>query len=162
MRKATVLMALAAAVAMAPRAAHAQTRLTCDSPCTRGRSWGYSRDAVWVSRGCRAEFAVGSYGSGGYGNGGYDRNGDNRNGGYNGNGTQGSRNGNGNNGYLASARATCQRAVRDRVGARSVRTWVEDESRNNARIGWRASNGESGTCRVQSNGRVTLRTNRGR
>jgi hypothetical protein len=26
--------------------------------CIEGRSWGVSRDGVWVSRGCRAEFAV--------------------------------------------------------------------------------------------------------
>jgi hypothetical protein len=29
------------------------------SSCIEGRSWGVSRDSVWVSRGCRAEFAVG-------------------------------------------------------------------------------------------------------
>ena len=28
-------------------------------PCIEGRSWGVTRDGVWVSRGCRAEFAVG-------------------------------------------------------------------------------------------------------
>jgi len=26
--------------------------------CVEGRSWGVSREGVWVSRGCRAEFAV--------------------------------------------------------------------------------------------------------
>ena len=30
------------------------------SSCTEGRSWGVTRDGVWVSRGCRAEFALGS------------------------------------------------------------------------------------------------------
>ena len=29
-----------------------------DSACVRGRSWGVDRDAVWVSRGCRARFAA--------------------------------------------------------------------------------------------------------
>jgi len=29
------------------------------SACIEGRSWGVTRDGVWVSRGCRAEFAVG-------------------------------------------------------------------------------------------------------
>jgi putative membrane protein len=29
------------------------------SSCIEGRSWGVSREGVWVSRGCRAEFAVG-------------------------------------------------------------------------------------------------------
>ena len=28
-------------------------------PCIEGRSWGVSRDRVWVSRGCRAEFSMG-------------------------------------------------------------------------------------------------------
>jgi hypothetical protein len=30
------------------------------SACIEGRSWGMTRDSVWVSRGCRAEFAVGA------------------------------------------------------------------------------------------------------
>jgi Protein of unknown function (DUF3011) len=34
------------------------------APCQEGRSWGVSRNAVWVSNGCRGEFARGS-GSGG-------------------------------------------------------------------------------------------------
>ena len=29
------------------------------SSCIEGRSWGVTREGVWVSRGCRAEFAVG-------------------------------------------------------------------------------------------------------
>jgi hypothetical protein len=29
------------------------------SACIEGRSWGVNRDGVWVSRGCRAEFAAG-------------------------------------------------------------------------------------------------------
>jgi Protein of unknown function (DUF3011) len=41
-----------------------------DSPCIQGRTWGYNRNAIWVDRGCRAEFEVGRYGGGsggGYG-----------------------------------------------------------------------------------------------
>ncbi|WP_414901664.1 DUF3011 domain-containing protein [Sphingomonas flavalba] len=34
--------------------------------CTEGRSWGYDRRAIWVDRGCRAEFAYGRYGGGGH------------------------------------------------------------------------------------------------
>ena len=34
------------------------------SPCIEGRSWGYGRNGVWVSNGCRAEFQSG--GRGGY------------------------------------------------------------------------------------------------
>jgi hypothetical protein len=28
------------------------------SPCTYGRSWGVDGNSVWVTKGCRAEFAV--------------------------------------------------------------------------------------------------------
>lgn len=45
--------------------------------CVLGRNWGYDPGGIWVNRGCRAEFAVGSYGgaSGGgyYGNAGAQR-----------------------------------------------------------------------------------------
>lgn len=30
------------------------------APCVRGRSWGYDRNGIWVSRGCRGKFEVGS------------------------------------------------------------------------------------------------------
>ena len=36
------------------------------SPCVLGRSWGYDRNGIWVSQGCRAKFQVGTglaYGS---------------------------------------------------------------------------------------------------
>ncbi|MBC8063205.1 MAG: DUF3011 domain-containing protein, partial [Chlorobia bacterium] len=48
-------------------------RQLSDKPCVYGRSWGYDRDKVWVDRGCRAVFEVGS----GRGNG-YDRPNQNR------------------------------------------------------------------------------------
>ncbi len=35
-------------------------RQLSQSSCIRGRTWGYNRSGVWVSRGCRAQFAVGS------------------------------------------------------------------------------------------------------
>jgi Protein of unknown function (DUF3011) len=35
------------------------------SPCDFGRSWGYDRRGVWVDRGCRADFRIGSGGGGG-------------------------------------------------------------------------------------------------
>lgn len=41
-------------------------RQLSNATCTEGRTWGTSRDAVWVDRGCRAEFVVGQ-GSGGGG-----------------------------------------------------------------------------------------------
>jgi len=31
-------------------------------PCVEGRSWGVTRDRIWVSRGCRADFRVGDRG----------------------------------------------------------------------------------------------------
>lgn len=35
--------------------------------CTQGRSWGYDQRAIWVDRGCRADFAYGRWaGGGGY------------------------------------------------------------------------------------------------
>ena len=42
------------------------------NPCVRGSTWGVSTNRVWVTRGCRATFAVGT---GGYGHSGgyYDR-----------------------------------------------------------------------------------------
>lgn len=39
--------------------------------CVIGRNWGYDRDGIWVSDGCKAEFAIGSSGNGygwGWGN----------------------------------------------------------------------------------------------
>lgn len=39
------------------------------SPCVEGRSWGYGRQGIWVSQGCRAEFVAG-YGYGDHGPGG--------------------------------------------------------------------------------------------
>jgi hypothetical protein len=30
------------------------------SPCVQGQTWGYSRHGIWVDRGCRADFFLGS------------------------------------------------------------------------------------------------------
>ena len=38
-------------------------RQRSSSPCIQGATWGVSRDRVWVSRGCRGDFAVGSTGN---------------------------------------------------------------------------------------------------
>jgi hypothetical protein len=35
------------------------TKRLSDAPCTYGRTWGYDRNGVWVSDGCRAEFEIG-------------------------------------------------------------------------------------------------------
>jgi hypothetical protein len=46
------------------------TRQLSRTDCVQGRNWGYDARGIWVSGGCRAEFAVGGYGGygGGYGN----------------------------------------------------------------------------------------------
>ena len=38
------------------------------SPCIQGQTWGYNSSSIWVDRGCRADFVVGSGGGGGGGN----------------------------------------------------------------------------------------------
>ena len=42
-------------------------RQVSQSPCIQGQTWGFDGRGVWVDRGCRAEFQIGT---GGYGNGG--------------------------------------------------------------------------------------------
>jgi hypothetical protein len=63
------------------------------SPCIQGRTWGYDKRGVWVDRGCRADFIVGS--SNGYRPGGGYRPGN----GYPGSGRPGYGPGNGRPGY---------------------------------------------------------------
>jgi hypothetical protein len=155
-----ILAAMAAAAGLAPRPAHAQTLVTCesignqrrmcavdtrsgvrlnrqlsDTRCVRGESWGTTRNAVWVSRGCRAQFAVGnaSVGSGRFGT-------------WTG----------------ANAQALCRSAVLRRSSNRRVSTWVENANRNNVRVGFRTGSGVSGSCRFDRNGNVTLQLDRGR
>ncbi|MGH9842428.1 MAG: RICIN domain-containing protein [Blastocatellia bacterium] len=43
------------------------------SPCIQGQTWGFNRRNIWVDRGCRADFEVGSGGGPGPGPGGGDR-----------------------------------------------------------------------------------------
>ena len=35
-------------------------RQTSDASCVQGRTWGYDRDGIWVTNGCRAEFVLDS------------------------------------------------------------------------------------------------------
>ena len=44
-------------------------RQVSDTRCTEGRNWGSNNGSVWVSGGCRAEFAEGRGGGGGWGGG---------------------------------------------------------------------------------------------
>jgi hypothetical protein len=181
MRKFAALIAAAAALGLAPRHASAQQLVTCESmngnrqicnvntaggvainrqlsgtSCIQGRTWGYVRNAIWVSNGCRAQFVVnpngqynsGQYGSGRYGNGRYDNGYDNNGVGYNTN-------------EMRNLERACQRAVRAQVGRRpDISTEVLNRSRNNARIGFTLSDGRTGECRIDRNGNVTLRANR--
>ncbi len=53
-----------------PRGARVEVaRQLSDARCDEGRSWGQRSDMVWVSRGCRADFAISSGYGGGYGGG---------------------------------------------------------------------------------------------
>jgi hypothetical protein len=175
-------LALAALSAAAPRAAQAQQRIRCEShgydrtycnadtrggvsvvrqlsstSCERGRTWGTARQGIWVSNGCRADFAVSYPGNG------------NANANVNGRWNNGRGNGNGRwnrvssrNGVSSSdAAARCRSAVQDRI----------DRSRNaDVRItggGWdgnvdsyllnfETNRGDYGQCQVMSNGRVII------
>lgn len=42
-------------------------RQISSSACIEGRTWGYSRNGIWVGQGCRADFLVVGYGGGNYG-----------------------------------------------------------------------------------------------
>jgi hypothetical protein len=33
-------------------------RQLSDSPCIQGVTWNYTRDGIWVNKGCRADFIV--------------------------------------------------------------------------------------------------------
>jgi len=178
MRKLAALVAAAAALGLAPRHANAQQLVTCESyranqqvcqvntaggvavnrqlsstSCIRGQTWGYTRNAIWVRNGCRAEFVVnpsGQYGSGRYGR--YDRNGryDRKGRVYNDNRTY-------NNVDVGNARAACVQTVRRTLGRNlAVDTWMLNSSGNNTRVGWRVANAPPGECRIDRNGRVTI------
>ena len=42
------------------------TNQLSSSGCYQGRSWGWDRDGIWVSNGCRADFQVGGFNRDGY------------------------------------------------------------------------------------------------
>jgi hypothetical protein len=180
MKKLAALIAVVAAVGLAPRHASAQTVITCESPngrkevcpvntaggvtlyrqlsstaCVQGRNWNINPSVIWVSGGCRAQFMVGNGRGGRYSNGGYNNGGSN-NGGYNNGGYN-------NNRAANNTEGLCRRAVRQQVGRGvDVSTWAINNSRNNARVGWRIANGRSGECRIDRNGNVSVLANRGR
>ena len=111
-------------------------RQISDTRCTEGRNWGSSNGSVWVSGGCRAEFAEGRGGWGG-GNG-------NGQGGWNGNG-----NGNGNRTIRCDSNnnrhVVCNTGWRSAVLVRQISDTRCTEGRN-----WGSSNGTvwvNGGCR---------------
>jgi hypothetical protein len=153
------------------------TQQLSDTRCVRGRNWGTLPGAVWVDDGCRARFT--SYGNRGGSWGNNDRNGrgnDDRYGRGNGrwddhrndgrwndrnNGRRDDDRGRVISGSWAMGR--CQQAVRRQVNSnRHLNFWVEDTNRNDVRVGWRADNRLSGTCRVDRDGRVDVRYDRRR
>jgi len=173
MRKLAAMVAAAAALGLAPRHANAQQLVTCESTrgyrqvcevntaggvavnrqlsstsCIRGQTWGYTRSAIWVRNGCRAQFIVnpnGQYGSGRYGR--YNRNGRV----YNDRRAYGQVDPN-------NAQALCRQHVQNLLKRNwDVETWMLNSSDENTRVGWRVNNGPPGECRIDRNGRVTLR-----
>jgi hypothetical protein len=188
--------------AAAPSGAHAQQRVRCesrgydrtycsadtrggvelvrqisDASCSRGRTWGTSNRGVWVSNGCRGDFAVGSSYGGGYGGSGdYDR--DRRNGDDGRYGRKDDRShdrgrwedrrddrrdgrGDGRYGRSAISRGQAESLCRNEVrrtirSARNGRVDVSSaswESRYNAYgVRWSTRNGERGTCQVRADG----------
>ncbi len=174
LKTAAIMVAAAVAVGFAPRTAQAQlTTVTCESyegqrqvcgadtrngvrlvdqlsdrACVGGRTWGYTRNAIWVSGGCRARFQVGS--STRYSRGTKYNDGTNYN------------NYDNNNGYAVSNGARlCQQAAAERLGVRRARIQAVqvNASTNNARYRWVGA-GHEGTCRFDRSGNVTVRMSR--
>jgi hypothetical protein len=179
-RKAALAMsslAVAGILALSPGRAEAQTTITCESRghdraycavdtrggvrlvrqlsesrCESGRSWGTDRGGIWVSQGCRAQFAVGgSWNDRDRRDGRYD---DRRDGRYD----------NRSRDYEQRAERVCRGAVGERF--RNIRRGdVHADYRGRDRAGnlvvrWTA-NRASGSCIVSTSGRVLdLRANR--
>jgi hypothetical protein len=174
MKKLAALIAIAAAVGLAPRPAAAQTLVTCESvngqrqlcraetsggvsihrqlsstPCVQGRNWNVGNDVIWVTNGCRAQFVVNDARRGRYNDG---RNNDGR---YD--------NDRSDNRNVDAANVACRRAVRAQLGRRvEVSTWGLNSSRNSRRVGWRIANGRSGECRIDRGGNLSVLVNRNR
>lgn len=170
LKTAAILVAAVAALGAAPRTAYAQSTLvTCESvngrqqlcgadtragvrmvnqlsgsSCIAGRTWGTTRNAIWVTSGCRAQFQVGSSTR-------YSRRYDSRS-------SNGYDNGAGVGYTVPNGARLCQQAAAQQFGIRrsSIRAWVANGSRNNPRYQW-SGGGREGTCRFDRNGNVTVR-----
>ena len=171
-------LAIAGILALSPGRAEAQNIITCESRghdraycsadtrggvrlvrqlsetrCVSGRTWGADRGGIWVTSGCRAQFAVGSS----YND--RDRRYD-RDGRYD----RDDRHDNRARGYEQRAERVCRGAVGERF--RNIRRGdVEADYRGADRAGnlvvrWR-TNRAAGSCIVSTSGRVLdLRVNR--
>jgi hypothetical protein len=190
-----------AVCAAAPSGAQAQQRVRCEShgydrsycsvetrggvelvrqlssaPCRRGSTWGTARQGLWVSNGCRGDFAIGYYG-GTNGRGTYDRGDHDR--GSNGRGTyddgrygrkddRSNRNrgrwedrGSDSRRWAISsgeAERVCRREVQRTIrSARDGRvdTWDArwEPGYDAYAVSWRTRNGDRGTCQVRADGR---------
>jgi len=182
-------LAIAGLLALSPSRAEAQTTITCesrghdraycavdtrggvrlvrqlsDARCESGRSWGTDRGGIWVSQGCRAQFAVGTtYGGGQWG--GSDRGDgryDGRDGRYDGrDGRYDRRDGRYDNRSRRAVEERAERACRSAVGERFRnirRSDVRADYRGRDRAGnlvvrWDARRAD-GRCIVSTGGRV--------
>lgn len=176
-------LAIAGVLALSPSRAEAQRTITCESRgfdatrcnvetrggvrlvrqlssavCERGRSWGYDDRGVWVSRGCRAQFALGVRTNDRWDDR-RDRRGDDRRDGRWDDRRDRDRWDDRSN--VNRSERLCRAAVRDRYRVRGidVRFRGSDRSGNHS-VRWRSDRAE-GTCLVARNGRVLdIRANR--
>jgi hypothetical protein len=183
LRLALPALALCALSAAAPRSAQAQQRIRCEShandrsycnadirggvtlvrqlssaACQRGRTWGTSRQGVWVSNGCRADFET-SYN----GNGGYNRANANNNGRWNRTNSRWDRSGS-SSGLSSDAANRCRSEVLSRIVKRNdgdvqITGGRYQSNVDSYMVDW-VSGREYGQCQVSSNGRVIIEHHR--
>lgn len=162
-KTAAIVMAAAAVLGLAHRPAQAQRTITCESEhgrrevcrvdtrggvrlvdrlsdarCVEGRTWGYWRDGIWVSGGCRARFQVG-YGTR------YQRRHDDWDGQY----------------TVSQGARICEQAAAERLGVRRSRidAWASGGRGNDRLYRWNGA-GHRGTCRLDRSGHVRLNIDR--
>jgi hypothetical protein len=179
-------LAIAGLLALSPARAEAQQTFTCESrgheatrcnvdtrggvrlvrqlssaPCERGRSWNADGRGIWVSRGCRAQFAVGGRGNGRYDDRRDGRWDDRRDDRWDDRRDRDRWDDRTSRSDVNRSERVCRSAVRDRyrVGGVDVRYRGSDRSGNHV-VRW-SSDRAVGTCIVARNGRVLdLRANR--
>lgn len=175
-------LAIAGLLALSPARAEAQQTITCESrgfdatrcnvdtrggvrlvrqlssaECERGRTWNADGRGIWVSRGCRAQFAVGGRGNGRWD----DRRADRRDERWDDRRDRDRWDDRSSRTSVNRSERVCRSAVRDRyrVGGVDVSYRANDRAGNHV-IRW-SSDRAVGTCLVAPNGRVLdLRANR--